>query len=96
MKKTLSLHKNTIEKKRKRDIADAIIKGGSKMCRDRDIRAYALVAIDSKGTIHAIWDTGSIVPMWAFPATISAGLMRDMEEVNIEETWVPPVLPIKG
>lgn len=91
----LSAHKNTIEKRRKKELANDITRAGAKMCRDRDIRAYALVCIDSKGRGYVNWETGSIVPIWAFTGMISAILQRDIEEADLDETWRPP-LPIKG
>lgn len=94
MIKILSSHKNTIEKKRRRDVQREVDSFG-KLLKDVDVRAYAVVAIDAKGEAHCIWDTGSIVPMWAFVPTISECLKRDLEESCVEETWKPP-LPIKG
>jgi len=93
---SLSCHKNTVEKRRKRQIAKDITRSGAKMCRDVDIRAYALVGIDANGRSHCEWDTGSILPLWAFADTVAAMLRRDLEESGVDETWKPPVLPIKG
>ncbi len=95
-KTVLSCHKNTVEKRRNRQIAKDITRSGAKMCRDADIRAYALVGIDANGRSHCEWDTGSILPLWSFPSTIERMLARDIEESGIEETWKPPLLPIKG
>lgn len=89
--KSLSVHKNTIEKRRKKELCQEISRVGSKMCKDNDIRAYALVGIDSKGNSHAIWDTGNILPMWAFSDTIAGMLRRDIEESGVTEQWVPPI-----
>lgn len=91
----LSVHKNTIEKRRKKEIANEITRMGAKMCKDNDIRAYALVGIDAEGKSHCIWDTGNILPMWAFPEVVAAMLRREMEDCGIEEDWKPQ-LPIKS
>lgn len=92
----LSVHKNTTDKRRKKTVANDITRMGAKLCRDVDVRAYALVAIDAQGNGHSIWDTGSIIPMWGFPETMTAILKRDIEASGVDETWVPPVLPVKG
>lgn len=91
---SLTSHKNTIERKRKREVAKEI-DGMAKFAKDRDVRAYAFVMIDGDGGAHCLWDTGSIIPMWGFASTIYAALTRDIEESGLDETWRPP-LPIKG
>lgn len=98
MKKTtarLSVHRNTIEKKRRNDLAKLMLRGGEKMIRDSDIRAFALVGIDSEGHAHAVWNTGGALPMWAFPETVASILKRDIETSGIADDWKPS-LPVKG
>lgn len=91
----LSLHKNTVERRRKKELADNVVQAVRNTIEVADIRAYAFVAIDAKGGFHAAWDTGSILPMWAFPATIEVGLRDDIERSGVEETWRPN-LTLKG
>ncbi len=92
----LSVHKNTVNKRRKKNMARDITRLGAKMCKESDIRAYAIIGIDAKGNAHSMWDTGSIIPLWGFPETMGAILKRDVERSDVDETWIPPVLPIKG
>lgn len=87
----LSVHKNTIEKRRRKDIANALTKRLKHHINSRDIRAYAVVLIDSEGGARCDWNTGSIVPMWGFASMINAALVRDIEETDIQETWKPPL-----
>lgn len=92
---SLSAHRNTIERRRKRELARSAVVAVERTIREQDIRAYAFVGISSDGRAFASWDTGAILPQWAFPATVEAALRRDMEESGVEEDW-RPALPVKG
>jgi hypothetical protein len=92
---SLSVHRNTIEQRRKRELAKDATKRVEAIIREKDVRAYAFVAIGSDGMMYAVWDTGKILPMWAFPDTMSAALRRDIEESGVVEDWVPP-LPVRS
>lgn len=92
---SLSMHKNKVEARRKKALA-AAAKGRVEACiRENDIRAYAFVGIDAQGKLHAAYDTGAILPLWAFPSVIADGLRRSIEDGNIVEDWVP-ALTLKG
>jgi hypothetical protein len=91
----LSVHKNTIEKRRKRDLAKSLTNFCHNMTKCHDVRAFAVVGIGADGKAYCHWDTGAIMPMWGFPETIAAAIRRDMEESEIEEDWRPP-LPVGG
>jgi len=88
MPKSLSCHRNTIERRVKKqvrsDMMDCARAHGS-----QDVVAYAIVSIRADGTSHASWDTGSALPIWAFAPTIFEALKRDVEESGAEETWTP-------
>lgn len=88
---SLTVHKNTIERRRKKELASTLRSEVQKMVRNHDLRAYAIIGIDSGGRSHASWDTGGIMPMWGFPETMCAVLRRDMEESGVEEDWKPPI-----
>lgn len=90
---SLTVHKNTVESRRKRTLARDLQTGVENLVRERDIRAYAIVGIAADGRAYALWDTGAIMPKWAFPATISAVLQRDMESHDVEEDWRPALNP---
>lgn len=91
----LSVHRNTVEARRKRTLARDLTGRVEKLVRDNDIRAYAVVGIAADGSAHALWDTGAILPMWAFPATVEAALRIDMMSSGVDEDW-RPALPLRG
>lgn len=88
---SLHVHKNKIESRRKRDLASNLTRDISRMVKEHDIRAYAIIGIGSDGKAYAYWDTGGILPMWAFPATVSQILQRDMESCDVQDDWKPPL-----
>lgn len=90
-----TVHKNTVERRVKRERRDTAVADVRGLMSAHDVRAYAFVGITAEGKAVACWDTGSILPMWGYPEMIAAALRRDMEESGIAETWTPP-LPLKG
>lgn len=91
----LSVHRNKVESRRKRELAKELQSRTEAMVRENDIRAYAVVGIASNGKAYAIWDTGAILPMWAFADTFATTLRRDIEDSGVEEDWQPN-LTLKG
>lgn len=88
---SLSLHRNTIEKKQKHELAQRVQKETAKICRDCDIRAFAFVGIDVNGEAHAIWDTGAIIPMWAMGSVVGKVLDADVLNSGVEEDFRAPI-----
>lgn len=89
--KSLSVHKNTLERRRKKDVAERLTRDTAKMVKDNDVRAYAVVAIKADGNGCVMWDTGKILPLWAFPETVAAILRKDIEGSGVVDDWKPPV-----
>jgi hypothetical protein len=92
---SLTLHKNKVESRRKRELARDVMRGVEAMVRERDIRAYAFVGIGADGKAYASWDTGNILPMWAFADTVATVLKEDIKSSDVTDGWVPN-LTLKG
>lgn len=88
----LTVHKNTVERRRKRELAKEVQTRVEKVTREADIRAYAFVGIGSDGKAYAVWDTGQVMPMWCFGSAMASILQRDMEEHLDTEDWKPPII----
>lgn len=88
---SLSLHRNTIERKAQRERSKALVRDVEQLTRQVDIRAYAIVGIGADGLGYAYWDTGAIVPMWGFADTMAAILRKDVDDTEAEEDWKPPL-----
>jgi hypothetical protein len=89
---SLTAHRNTASRRHKRDLATSLARQVKKMTKDADIRAYAIVGIAADGSGHALWDTGAVLPMWAFADVVAGLLRRDIENNidRIKEDWKPP------
>lgn len=87
----LTVHKNTIERRRKRLLAREMAAAAGDMARERDIRAWAIVGLGADGRAYAAWDTGAVMPKWAFAATMADILRCDVNESETEEDWKPPL-----
>lgn len=89
----LSVHRNTVEKRAKRQLGSVFRKEIAKVFKDKDIRMYAFVGIDAEGKAHGSWDAGGIMPMWAVPSTVMEILREDMS--SHEDDWKPPLRTVE-
>jgi hypothetical protein len=93
--KSLTLHRNSIERHRKNLLSKSLKTQVEKMVRTEDIRAYAVVGINSEGKAFALWDTGAILPQWAFADTVATVLKEDILDRGAVDDWRPN-LTLKG
>lgn len=91
----LHVHKNKVESRRKRELAKCLQRNVEALVREQDIRAFAVVGINSEGQAFAMCDTGAILPQWAFADTVSNILRRDIEASAVEDDWRPS-LTVRG
>lgn len=91
---SLSAHRNKVEARRKRELANDLTRQVRDLVKERDIRAYAVVAVGSDGGFYALWDTGAIMPMRAFPNAVSQALSDDIHNSGVDDDW-RPTLTIK-
>lgn len=93
MATNLREYQNQQEVQRKADLEKYLIDSIKEIFQHNDIRAAAFVAIDSEGKAFSEWDTGAIVPMWAFSEMVGTILSTDLAESEVEEDWRPPLRP---
>jgi hypothetical protein len=86
---SLTVHRNKVENRRKRDLSKTLRSSVEHMVREQDIRAYAVVGIAADGKAYTLWDTGAVLPMWAFADTVAHVLREDIRESGIEDDWRP-------
>lgn len=91
----LTMHRNKVEARRKRVLAKELCGRVESLVRERDIRAYAIVGIGADGDAYALWDTGAILPLWAFADTMAHVLREDIRSTEVEDDW-RPTLTVKG
>lgn len=93
---SLSVHKNKVEARRKRELSKFLRSKVENLVREQDLRAYAVVGINANGEAFALWDTGAILPRWAFADTVAAVLRKDIEENSeVDDDW-KPALTLSG
>lgn len=91
----LSVHRNKVEARRKRELAKDLQNRVEALVREQDIRAFAIVGISADGSAFALWDTGAILPMWAFADTVATILKKDIDNCEVVDDWKPS-LTLKG
>ena len=92
---SLTVHRNKVESRRKRDLAKDVQSQVEAIIRENDVRAYAFVAIAADGTAYSRWDSGAVMPLVAFPATVAELLHRDIANSDVVDDWKPN-LTLKG
>ena len=88
---SLTVHKNRIEKLKRRERVKDMVSGARKMAQDNDLTAYAIVGITKTGDALTCWDTGGSIPMWALPGAVYRVLDMDIAASEIEEDFKAPL-----
>lgn len=92
MVKSLTVHKSQIERTRRKAVREQMVKAATDVASQNNVRAYAIVALTDDGRALAAWDTGQVIPMWAFASTVQAILQSDMEMNLQSEDFRPPLV----
>lgn len=88
----LSVHRNTIAGRRKRQRAHEASAQVLRLMRQEDIRAYAFVGIAADGKAYTLWDTGAILPQRVFPGVVREALSDDIHNSGVEDDWRAPLV----
>lgn len=89
---SLSVHKNQVERRRRKDLRREMQDHCYKMTSSGNIVAYSIVALADDGRAFAVWDTGGAIPMWSFPQTVAAVLKEDIQESEVEDDFKRPLI----
>ena len=87
----LTVHKNRVEKQKRRERVKDMVSGARKMAQDNDLTAYAIVGITKTGAALACWDTGGSIPMWALPGAVYRVLDHDVAASEVAEDFEAPM-----
>lgn len=88
---SLAVHKNRVEKQKRRERVRDMVSGAKKMAQDNDLTAYAIVGITKTGDALACWDTGGSIPMWALPGAVYRVLDMDIAASDAVEDFKAPL-----
>lgn len=89
---SLSVHRNTIAGRKKRELAREASTQVLRLMRQEDIRAYAFVGIGADGKAFTLWDTGSVMPLRVFPAVVREVLSDDIANSAVKDDWRAPLV----
>jgi len=93
---SLTLHRNRIEARRKKDVARTVATQTLRLVREKDIRAYAFVGLAADGSVYALWDTGAAIPVRALAPLFSEVLTTDIHNAmadGLKDDWRPALNP---
>jgi hypothetical protein len=78
----LSVHKSNLEKRERRTVKREAVGSLNALLAGKEIVAYAIVVFDKSGNAWAAFDTGRIMPLWAFPGACEYVLKSEVERVD--------------
>lgn len=89
---SLSVHRNTLWRRKRQEAQRELCHDVRRLATSSDCRAYALVVFDANGEARAIWDTGRIIPEWAFADAIAHVLREDIGRARVgrDDDFQPP------
>jgi hypothetical protein len=82
----LSVHKSNIEKRERRSVRDQMRKDVEFLTSGGNVVGYAIVAFTSDGRATATFDSGQLMPLWAFPGACEY-VVRTEVESGVEEDF---------
>jgi hypothetical protein len=82
-KVSLSVHKSNLEKRERRMIHEDL-KAAVENVRQHDVVAYAVVGFSRDGAAYASFDTGRIIPEWAFASACEKVIDHYVEMVEAD------------
>ncbi len=74
----LTLHKNTLEKHKLRELKKELCDSAKWLSRDFDLKGFALVIWDDKFNYRTDWSTGWVLPSHVMPEYVKGALLRDI------------------
>ncbi len=90
MKKvSLSVHKSNLERRERAQVRSEMTAAAKSMASQQEIVSYAIVGFDRNGRAFAAWDTGRIMPKWAFPGAI--GRVLDFDTSTVDDDYIAPL-----
>ena len=86
----LSVHKSNILKRERRQVREELRGHVERLTAESNVVAYALVLFDDQGNATSQFDTGRIMPLWAFPGACEYVVRCDVEKAD-EDYQAPPL-----
>lgn len=92
---SLSVHRSNLQRIEQRELIRHL-EDTVAVCRSKgNMVAFAVVAFDAEGGAFTSYDTGKIMPLWAFPAAVAGVIDKDIEAGEVEEDYRAPLRPVR-
>lgn len=78
-----TVHLNTVRKRKRASVAAAMIADARSHARTGAVAGYALIVFTEDGKATANFETGGLMPLWAFPGAcefVVRDAVRDVDE----------------
>ena len=80
----LTLHKNTLEKHKRKELAKDLCDSAKRMSEDPDLKGFALVTWDDRFNFIADWQTGRVIPSHVMAEYVKGALLREISMMDAE------------
>ena len=85
-----TVHINTVRKRKRAQVADDLLTAAKAYAREGTMAGFALVVFTEDGKADCSFDTGGLMPLWAFPGAVEF-VTRDAVRDGVEEDYRRPV-----
>lgn len=86
---SLTAHRNTRERRRRRDLRKEMIAAARQMSDAPDIKGYVLVGIGANGAAYCLWDTGQAIPLWSLPGFVHEVVSVEARGFDLPDDFDP-------
>ena len=84
----LPVHINTIRKRKRATIGKNLVASAKDFNATGKVAAYAIIVFNDEGEADCKFDTGGLMPLWAFPGAVEF-VTRD--SINVDEDYRRPI-----
>lgn len=78
----LSVHKSNLEKRERRAVRDQMRQDVEFLTAQGDVAGYAMIVFTTDGKAAATFDTGKLMPLWAFPGACEYVLKSEVKDAD--------------
>lgn len=87
--KAPTVHLNTVRKRKRKEVTQQMLQSAQRLADSGQIAGYAIIVFDERGGASSRFDTGGLMPLWAFPGAVEKVL--DCATNKVAEDYVRPL-----
>lgn len=86
-----TVHINTVRKRKRAQIGADMVRQAKELADHGAVAGYVLIAYDEEGRADCRFDTGGLMPLWAFPGAAQVVVLDAIQSDEVAEDYRRPV-----